>query len=290
MPKVLISDSLDNIASEILIKNNISVDTKTNLSPEELKKIIDNYDGLIIRSATKVRKDLIDSLSNLKIIGRAGAGVDNVDVEAAKNKNIIVMNTPGGNTNATAEHTIGLIFALQRKITVANETTHKGLWEKKKLKGNEIKGKKIGIVGFGNVGKRVAEISNVLGMHVSIFSSYFKTIKDSYPEYNSCSIDEIIKDSDIISFHCKPNKDGNPIMNKNNLSLMKMHNQKTPVSKKILEINPNHPMIVNLSQNLTKIDHKKASNLILDQANILDGNILSNPSAYLENLTEIFIK
>ena len=221
MPKVLISDSLDNIASEILKKNNISVDTKTNLSPEELKKIIDNYDGLIIRSATKVRKDLIDSLSNLKIIGRAGAGVDNVDVEAAKNKNIIVMNTPGGNTNATAEHTIGLIFALQRKITFANETTHNGLWEKKKLKGNEIKGKKIGIVGFGNVGKRVAEISNVLGMHVSIFSSYFKTIKDSYPEYNSCSIDEIIKDSDIISFHCKPNKDGNPIMNKNHLSLMK---------------------------------------------------------------------
>ena len=221
MPKVLISDSLDNIASEILKKNNISVDTKTNLSPEELKKIIDNYDGLIIRSATKVRKDLIDSLSKLKIIGRAGAGVDNVDVEAAKNKNIIVMNTPGGNTNATAEHTIGLIFALQRKITAANETTHKGLWEKKKLKGNEIKGKKIGIVGFGNVGKRVAEISNVLGMHVSIFSSYFKTIKDSYPEYNSCSIDEIIKDSDIISFHCKPNKDGNPIMNKNHLSLMK---------------------------------------------------------------------
>ena len=221
MPKVLISDSLDNIASEILIKNNISVDTKTNLSPEELKKIIDNYDGLIIRSATKVRKDLIDSLSNLKIIGRAGAGVDNVDVEAAINKNIIVMNTPGGNTNATAEHTIGLIFSLQRKITVANETTHKGLWEKKKLKGNEIKGKKIGIVGFGNVGKRVAEISNVLGMHVSIFSSYFEEIKDTFPEYNSCSIDEIIKDSDIISFHCKPNKDGSPIMNKNHLSLMK---------------------------------------------------------------------
>ncbi|MDC3178382.1 hydroxyacid dehydrogenase [Pelagibacteraceae bacterium] len=221
MPKVLISDSLDSIASEILTKNNISVDTKTNLSTEELKKIIDNYDGLIIRSATKVRKDIIDSLSNLKIIGRAGAGVDNVDVEAAINKNIIVMNTPGGNTNATAEHTIALIFALQRKIIVANETTHNGLWEKKKLKGNEIKGKKIGIVGFGNVGKRVAEISNALGMHVSIFSSYFETIKDSFPEYNSCSIDEIVKGSDIISFHCKPNNDGSSIMNKNHLSLMK---------------------------------------------------------------------
>ena len=168
-----------------------------------------------------MRKDIIDSLSNLKIIGRAGAGVDNVDVKAAENKNIIVMNTPGGNTNATAEHTIGLIFALLRKITAANETTHKGLWEKKKLKGNEIKGKKIGILGFGNVGKRVAEISNVLGMKVSIFSSYFETIKDSFPEYSSCSIDEIIKYSDIISFHCKPSKDGNPIMNKNHLSMMK---------------------------------------------------------------------
>ena len=221
MPRVLISDPLDSIASEILTKNNISVDTKTNLSPEELKKIIDNYDGLIIRSATKVRKDTIDSLSNLKIIGRAGAGVDNVDVEAAKNKNIIVMNTPGGNTNATAEHTIGLIFALLRKITAANETTHKGLWEKKKLKGNEIKGKKIGIVGFGNVGKRVAEISNVLGMHVSIFSSYFETIKDDFPDYNSCSIDEIIKNSDIISFHCKPNKDGSSIITMNEINIMK---------------------------------------------------------------------
>ena len=221
MPKVLISDSLDNIASEILIKNNISVDTKTNLSPEELKKIIDDYDGLIIRSATKVQKDIIDSLSNLKIIGRAGAGVDNVDLEAAKDKNIIVMNTPGGNTNATAEHTIGLIFALQRKITVANETTHKGLWEKKKLKGNELRGKKIGIVGFGNVGKRVAEMSNALGMQVSIFSSYFESIENNFSQYNSCSLDEIIKDSDIISFHCKPNKDGSPIINKNHLELMK---------------------------------------------------------------------
>ena len=106
---------------------------------------------------------------------KAGAGVDNIDVETAKSKNIIVMNTPGGNTNATAEHTIGLIFALLRKIPPANETTHRGLWEKKKMKGNELKGKKIGIVGFGNVGKRVAEISNALGMKVSIYSSYFNS-------------------------------------------------------------------------------------------------------------------
>ena len=221
MPKILISDAMDNIASEILLKNNLDVETKTNLTPEELKNIIANYDGLIVRSATKVTRNIIEAATNLKIIGRAGAGVDNIDVETAKNKNIIVMNTPGGNTNATAEHTIGLIFALLRKIPSANETTHKGLWEKKKMKGNELKGKKIGIVGFGNVGKRVAEISNSLGMKVSIYSSYFNSIKDNFKNYVSSDLTNILSNSDIISFHCKPNKDGSSIITKDEFNMMK---------------------------------------------------------------------
>ena len=221
MPKILISDAMDNIASEILLKNNLDVETKTNLTPEELKNIIENYDGLIVRSATKVTSEIIEAATNLKIIGRAGAGVDNIDVETAKSKNIIVMNTPGGNTNATAEHTIGLIFALLRKIPSANETTHKGLWEKKKMKGNELKGKKIGIVGFGNVGKRVAEISNALGMKVSIYSSYFNSIKDDFKKYVSSDLKNILSNSDIISFHCKPNKDGSSIITKDNFNMMK---------------------------------------------------------------------
>ena len=221
MPKILISDAMDNIASEILLKNNLDVETKTDLSSEELKNIIANYDGLIVRSATKVTRNIIEAATNLKIIGRAGAGVDNIDVETAKNKNIIVMNTPGGNTNATAEHTIGLIFALLRKIPSANETTHKGLWEKKKMKGNELKGKKIGIVGFGNVGKRVAEISNALGMKVSIYSSYFNSIKDDFKKYVSSDLKNILSNSDIISFHCKPNKDGSSIITKDNFNMMK---------------------------------------------------------------------
>ena len=221
MPKILISDAMDNIASEILLKNNLDVETKTDLSSEELKNIIANYDGLIVRSATKVTRNIIEAATNLKIIGRAGAGVDNIDVEMAKSKNIIVMNTPGGNTNATAEHTIGLIFALLRKIPSANETTHKGLWEKKKMKGNELKGKKIGIVGFGNVGKRVAEISNALGMKVSIYSSYFNSIKDDFKKYVSSDLKNILLNSDIISFHCKPNKDGSSIITKDNFNMMK---------------------------------------------------------------------
>ncbi len=221
MPKILIADAMDNVASEILLKNNLDVEIKTNLIPEELKSIIVNYDGLIVRSATKVTGDIIEAAANLKIIGRAGAGVDNIDVKTAKSKNIIVMNTPGGNTNATAEHTIGLIFALLRKIPTANETTHKGLWEKKKMKGNELKGKKIGIVGFGNVGKRVAEISDALGMKVSIYSSYFTTIKDKFKNYDSSDLENILSNSDIITFHCKPNKDGSSIISKDEFNMMK---------------------------------------------------------------------
>ena len=164
MPKVLISDAMDGIAEKILTLNKIDVDVKTDFNTDELKDKISEYDGLIIRSATKVTKEIIESAKNLKIIGRAGAGVDNIDLVSAKEKKIIVMNTPGGNTNATAEHTLALLMSLSRKISKADVSTHKGEWAKKKLKGNEIKGKTIGIIGFGNVGRRFAEICQVLGL------------------------------------------------------------------------------------------------------------------------------
>ena len=164
MIKILISDSLSDIAKKILEKNNFEVDIKTNLDPKELKEIIKNYNGLIVRSSTTVTKDIIESGSNLKVIGRAGAGVDNIDIENAKNNNIIVMNTPGGNTNATAEHAISLLLSLYKNINIANQSTHKGLWEKKKFKGLELKGKKIGLIGFGNVALRVAEIAKGFDM------------------------------------------------------------------------------------------------------------------------------
>ena len=221
MPKVLISDAMDNVAEKILALNNIEVDVKTDFTPEELINNIQNYDGLIVRSATKVTKELIDNAKNLKIIGRAGAGVDNIDLISAKEKNIIVMNTPGGNTNATAEHTLALLLSLSRKISKADSTTHKGKWEKKKLKGNEIRGKKIGIIGFGNVGKRFAEICNALGLKIMIFSKTFDLIKEKYPEYLSCDLNEILNEADIISFHCKPNSDGSSIINAKEINLMK---------------------------------------------------------------------
>ena len=221
MPKVLISDAMDSIAEKILMSNKIDVDIKTDFNADELKDKISEYDGLIIRSATKVTKEIIESAKNLKIIGRAGAGVDNIDLVSAKEKKIIVMNTPGGNTNATAEHTLALLMSLSRKISKADVSTHKGEWAKKKLKGNEIKGKTIGIIGFGNVGRRFAEICKVLGLKVLVVSKSFTAVKDQFPEYSSCDLNEVLQQADIISFHCKPNTDGSSVIASKELNLMK---------------------------------------------------------------------
>jgi D-3-phosphoglycerate dehydrogenase len=221
MPKILISDAMDSIAEKILTSNNIDVEVKTDFNVEELLVKIDQYDGLIVRSATKVTKEIIESAKNLKLIGRAGAGVDNIDLASAREKKIIVMNTPGGNTNATAEHTLALLMSLSRKISKADVSTHKGEWAKKKLKGNEIRGKTIGIIGFGNVGRRFAEICKVLGLKVLIVSKSFIVVKDQYPEYRSCDLNEVLKQADIISFHCKPNSDGSSVITSKELNLMK---------------------------------------------------------------------
>ena len=221
MPKVLISDALSNIANQLLKNNNIEVDTITDLKPSELKDIIHKYDGLIVRSATKATDEIISAGNNLKIIGRAGAGVDNIDLLSAKKNNVIVMNTPGGNTNATAEHSLSLLISLYRDIPEANYGTHKGLWEKKKFKGYELKGKNLGIVGFGNVGKRFSEIAIALDMNVSVYSESFASRKNDYPNINNLPLNDLIIQSDIISFHCKPTKDGKPILSSNEFKIMK---------------------------------------------------------------------
>ena len=221
MPKVLISDAMDVIAEKILLENNIDVDVKTDFTFDELIEKIPSYDGLIVRSATKVTKEIIENAKKLKLIGRAGAGVDNIDLPAAKEKNIIVMNTPGGNTNATAEHTLALLLSLSRKIPNADATTHRGEWAKKRLKGNEIKGKTIGIIGFGNVGKRFAEMCNALGLKVIILSKSFEGIKNDYPKYESVYLTQLLEAADIISFHCKPPLDGSPIIAPNEMNQMK---------------------------------------------------------------------
>ena len=221
MPKILISDALSNLANEVFERNNIEVDTQTDLTPSELKDIINQYDGLVVRSATKATDEIISAGSKLKIIGRAGAGVDNIDLNSAKKNNVIVMNTPGGNTNATAEHTLSLLLSLFRSIPDASYGTHQGLWEKKKFKGLELKGKTLGIIGFGNVGARFAEMAFALGINVTVCSESFPSRQKDFPNFVSIDLSELISNSDIISFHCKPPKDGKAIISMSQLKLMK---------------------------------------------------------------------
>ena len=221
MPKVLISDSMSKMAQKIFEKNKISVDVKTSLSEEEIIKIISEYDGMVVRSATKVTKNIISAAKKLKVIGRAGAGVDNIDVPVAKEKNMIVMNTPGGNANATAEHAFALIMSVLRKTPFANETTHKGQWEKKNIKGTELSKKTLGIVGFGNVGVRLSHLVKGFDMKILVYSKSLESRKKDFPHVNNVSFDELIGTSDIISFHCKAAADGKSLITKEHYKKMK---------------------------------------------------------------------
>jgi len=221
MPKVLISDSMSNVAQKIFEKNKISVDVKTGLSEEEIIKIIPEYDGMVVRSATKVTKNIILAAKKLKVIARAGAGVDNIDVPAAKKNNMLVMNTPGGNTNATAEHALALIMSVLRKIPYANDTTHKGKWEKKNIKGTELSKKTLGIVGFGNVGVRLSNLVKGFGVNILVSSKSLESRKKDFPHVKNVSFDELISTSDIISFHCKSPSDGKPLISKEHYKKMK---------------------------------------------------------------------
>ena len=212
---------MSNVAQKIFEKNNINVDVKTGLSEEEIIKIIPEYDGMVVRSETKVTKNIIDAAKNLKVIGRAGAGVDNIDVPKAKEKNMIVMNTPGGNANATAEHAFALIMSVLRKTPFANETTHKGQWEKKNIKGTELSKKTLGIVGFGNVGVRLSHLVKGFDMKILVNSKSLESRKSEYPHVENASFDDLITKCDILSFHCKATSDGKPMLTKDHMKQMK---------------------------------------------------------------------
>src|SRR3982075_3631964 len=169
-PKVLISDALSPAAVQIFKDRGIEVDFQPNLGKdkEKLAEIIGNYDGLAIRSATKVTAKLLERATRLKVIGRAGIGVDNVDIPAATAKGIIVMNTPFGNSITTAEHAIALMFALARQIPQADLSTQAGKWEKNRFMGVEITGKVLGIIGCGTIGSIVA--SRTIGLHMRVIA------------------------------------------------------------------------------------------------------------------------
>ena len=219
--KILISDKMSDKVEDVLKSKSIDYDIKTGMDPEELKSVIDQYDGILIRSATKLTSNILADCKNLKVVGRAGVGVDNVDLETATKNKILVMNTPLGNLEATAELTVGLMFSLYRHIHLANQSTHDGKWEKSKFMGTELKGKTLGIVGFGNIGQRVAEIASVIGMNIITNSNSASDEDLSKFGASKVSIEQLLTDSDIISLHTKLNDDTKNMLNKTSIATMK---------------------------------------------------------------------
>ena len=219
--KILISDKMSNKVEDVLKSKSIDYDIKTGLEPNELKSIIDDYDGILIRSATKLTADILENCSNLKVIGRAGVGVDNVDLDVATKNKILVMNTPLGNLEATAELTVGLMFSLYRHIHNANSSTHEGKWEKAKFMGTELKGKTLGIVGFGNIGQRVAEICKVIGMQILTNSNSASDEVLNIFGAKKVSTEELLSSSDVLSLHTKLNDQTKNMLNKESIATMK---------------------------------------------------------------------
>ena len=169
MPKVLISDSMDPRAAAIFRERGIHVDEITGQTPDELAEIVGDYDGLAIRSSTKVTAKILAAATNLKVVGRAGIGVDNIDIPAATARGVVVMNTPFGNSITTAEHAIALIFALARQLPEADASTQAGKWEKNRFMGVEVTGKTLGLIGAGTIGSIVAARALGLKMKVVAF-------------------------------------------------------------------------------------------------------------------------
>ena len=201
MPKVLISDKMSDRAREIFEARGIDVDVKPGMTPEELIACIGDYDGLAVRSATKATEEVLAAADNLKVIGRAGIGVDNVDIAAATARGVVVMNTPFGNAITTAEHAIAMMMALARQIPEADASTHAGKWEKSKFMGVEVTGKTLGIIGCGNIGSIVAERAIGLKMKVAAFDPFLSEERAREIGVDKVELDELLARADFISLH-----------------------------------------------------------------------------------------
>src|ERR1700681_172025 len=201
MPKVLIADDLSPRAVEIFRARGIETDVETGLGAAELARRIALYDGLAVRSATKVTAELIAAADALKVIGRAGIGVDNIDVAAATERGIVVMNTPYGNAITAAEHTIAMMFALARQIPAADRSTQAGKWEKSRFMGVELFGKTLGVIGCGNIGAIVADRAHGLRMKVIAFDPFLSAERAVELGLERVSLDELFARADFITLH-----------------------------------------------------------------------------------------
>ncbi len=201
MSKVLISDKMSPLAAEVFAERGIEVDVKPGMTPQELTACIAGYDGLAVRSATKATAQVIEAAVRLKVIGRAGIGVDNIDVAAATARGVVVMNTPFGNSITTAEHAIAMLLALARRIPQANASTHAGKWEKSKFMGVEVMGKTLGIIGCGNIGSIAADRAQGLKMKVIAYDPYLSPERAADLGVDKVELDQLLARSDFISLH-----------------------------------------------------------------------------------------
>lgn len=201
MPKILVLDNLSKEGIQIFTQAGFEVDEMPPQKPEELAKIIGEYDGLVVRSATKVTKEALQNAKKLKVIGRAGAGTDNIDKDTATQMGIVVMNTPGGNTISACEHTFALLLALCRNIPLAHQSMLEGKWERKKFTGVELKGKTLGIIGVGRIGGAVAKRALAFEMKVLAHDPILTPLKAEALGVELVSFDELIERSDFITIH-----------------------------------------------------------------------------------------
>jgi D-3-phosphoglycerate dehydrogenase len=220
-PKVLISDKMNPLAAEIFTKKGCDVTEKSGMTPEELIAEIPNYDGLAMRSSTTVTPDVLAAAKNLKVIGRAGIGVDNIDVKSATDHGVIVMNTPFGNSITTAEHAIAMMFALARQIPQANESTHAGKWEKKKFMGAELFNKTLGVIGCGNIGGIVADRAVGLKMNVIAFDPFLTEDRATDLGVEKVELDDLFARADFITIHVPKNEKTAGLINKTSIAQMK---------------------------------------------------------------------
>lgn len=222
--KVLVSDNLSKSVIKIFEGKGLEVSYCPEIGQYRNKLIqqIGKFDGIAIRSATILDKEILDEAYNLKVIGRAGIGIDNIDLEVASSKGIVVMNTPFGNAITTAEHTIAMIFSAARHIPAADYSTRNGKWEKKKFVGMELSGKKLGLIGVGNIGSVVATRAQALGMEILAYDPFLSEERAKTLRINRISLlDELLIQSDIISLHLPKNKNTTNLLSKDKISIMK---------------------------------------------------------------------
>ena len=220
MSKVLVSDSIDKAGIDILSQV-ANVDVKLNLKPEELQQIIGEYDALMIRSGTRVTQEVIEAATNLKIIGRAGVGVDNVDVPAATRRGIVVVNSPEGNTIAAAEHALAMMMALSRNIADANASVKSGEWNRKTFVGTEVYKKTLGIVGLGKIGSHVAGVAKAMGMKLLAFDPFISNERAEQMGVQLVDMDLLVQQADYITLHIPKTPETTHLINTEMLGKMK---------------------------------------------------------------------